>query len=228
VQGLRHSYRSRRRQIEVLRGVDVDIAEGEYVSLVGPSGSGKTTLLSLIGGLERPQSGTVAVGGNDLTQAGSDELAEFRRATIGFVFQHFGLMESLTAAENVELAMTLAGIRSRRRRRQRAGRLLGRVGLTDRADHLPGQLSGGERQRVAIARALANEPRVILADEPTGDLDEVTAAEVGDVLEQLRNEDGCTLVIVTHQHALAERAERHLAIAEGRLREISLNPRPAR
>jgi putative ABC transport system ATP-binding protein len=194
----------------VLRDVNLDLAEGDYASLVGPSGSGKTTLLSLIGGLDRPQTGALVVGGQDLTRLSGDDLASFRCQTVGFVFQHFGLLEALTATENVELAMTLAGVRNARQRRRRAAQLLERVGLHRRSDHLPGQLSGGERQRVAIARAVANEPRLILADEPTGDLDDDSAAQVGDLLEQLRAEDRCTLLVVTHQHRLAERADRRL------------------
>jgi putative ABC transport system ATP-binding protein len=212
----------------VLRDVSLDIAEGEYVSLVGPSGSGKTTLLSLLGGLERPQQGHVVVGGRDLTTLSGDALADFRRGIVGFVFQHFGLLETLTARENVELALTLAGVKRLEGRRREATRLLERVGLAGRSDHRPSQLSGGERQRVAIARAIANTPRLLLADEPTGDLDDDTAAVVGDLLEQLRREDGSTLLVVTHQRQLAARAERHLALSAcgmeetpGGLRETS-------
>jgi predicted ABC-type transport system involved in lysophospholipase L1 biosynthesis ATPase subunit len=138
---------------------------------------------------------------------------------VGFVFQHFGLLEALTATENVELALTLAGVKHQRRRQREANRLLERVGLEGRADHRPSQLSGGERQRVAIARAIANKPRVVLADEPTGDLDDDTAAMVGDLLEQLRREDGSTLLVVTHQRQLAARAERHLTLFNGLLRD---------
>jgi putative ABC transport system ATP-binding protein len=195
------------------------VAAGDYVSLVGPSGSGKTTLLSLIGGLDRPQGGTVVVGGHDLGTLSGDGLASFRRDTVGFVFQHFGLLEALTAQENVELALILAGASSSGPRRKRAASLLRRVGLAGRLDHRPTELSGGERQRVAIARAIANSPRIILADEPTGDLDDDTAAEVGDLLEQLRQEDGCTLVVVTHHQQLASRALRSFALDGGRLFE---------
>lgn len=221
MQHLTHTYRRRRGEdVPVLRGVSVEIRHGEYVSLVGPSGSGKTTLLSLIGGLDRPQDGQLHVGGNDLRTLTGDGLASFRRDTVGFVFQHFGLLEALTAQENVELALTLAGISGgggTRRRRRQARELLGRVGLGGRLEHRPPELSGGERQRVAIARAIANSPRIILADEPTGDLDDDTAADVGDLLEQLRHEDGCTLLVVTHQRQLAARAERHLVLSQGEL-----------
>jgi putative ABC transport system ATP-binding protein len=202
----------------VLRDVTMMVSAGDYVSLVGPSGSGKTTLLSLIGGLDRPQAGRLVVGGHDLGTLSGDELARFRRDTVGFVFQHFGLLEALTAQENVELALTLAGAGSGQRRRRASG-LLRRVGLGGRLDHRPTELSGGERQRVAIARAIANSPRIILADEPTGDLDDDTAADVGDLLEQLRLEDGCTLVVVTHHHQLASRAERSFALRGGQLFE---------
>lgn len=194
----------------MLRDVSFDLADGDYASLVGPSGSGKTTLLSLIGGLDRPQEGTIVVDGHDLAELSGNDLAEYRCRTVGFVFQHFGLLEALTASENVELAMTLAGVSKLSDRRRRSSLLLERVGLNGRSGHVPGRLSGGERQRVAIARALANSPQLILADEPTGDLDEDSAAQVGDLLEQLRAEEGCTLLVVTHQHQLAERAERRL------------------
>jgi putative ABC transport system ATP-binding protein len=203
----------------VLRDVSFHVEEGDYASLVGPSGSGKTTLLSLIGGLDHPQSGEITVGGHDLHKLSGDGLARFRRETVGFVFQHFGLLEALTARENVELALTLAGISNGGRRRQRAVALLERVGLVDRLHHRPPELSGGERQRVAIARAIANAPRLILADEPTGDLDDETAADVGDLLENLRNEEGCTLLVVTHHRALAARAARSFALRKGELRE---------
>ncbi|HXY44401.1 MAG TPA: ABC transporter ATP-binding protein [Acidimicrobiales bacterium] len=203
----------------MLRDISLEVAEGEYVSLVGPSGSGKTTLLSLIGGLDHPQSGQILVGGHDLRTLSGDGLAAFRRETVGFVFQHFGLLEALTARENVELALTLAGVSSARQRHHRASGLLHRVGLGDRLEHRPTELSGGERQRVAIARAIANSPRVILADEPTGDLDDNTAADVGDLLEQLREEEGCTLVVVTHHRRLAARAERSLTLEAGDLIE---------
>ncbi len=214
--------RTRRSRLEVLRDVAVDVDEGEYVSLVGVSGSGKTTLLSLLGGLDRAQTGDVVVCGHDLTTLSGDELARFRRDSVGFVFQHFGLLEALTALENVELALTLAGGAGARRRRERASRLLERVGLGARGDHRPSRLSGGERQRVAIARAVANEPRIILADEPTGNLDDDTAETVVDLLEELHAEDRRTLVVVTHQRRLARRAARRLVLQAGRLSELEV------
>jgi putative ABC transport system ATP-binding protein len=210
-----HWYRSGRSQVRALNDIDLDISAGGYVALTGPSGAGKSTLLSLIGGLERPQSGTVVVGQHDLRELRADELAEYRRATIGFVFQHFGLLDLLSARENIELAASLSAVS--RQRRQQAGDLLGEVGLLDRAQHRPGQLSGGERQRVAIARALVNDPGLILADEPTGNLDAVSAMRVLDLLERVHRERGCTLLVVTHNEAVAERAGQRYRLDGGRL-----------
>ncbi|MGD0082984.1 MAG: ABC transporter ATP-binding protein [Acidimicrobiales bacterium] len=219
---LSHAYRNRSAgDVPVLRGVSLEVDEGEYVALVGPSGSGKTTLLCIIGGLERPQTGAVRVCGEDLSRLSGDEMAVFRRQSVGFVFQHFGLLDALTALENVELALVLSGRGSARARRDRAQELLERVGLGKRLGHRPSQLSGGERQRVAIARALANEPRLILADEPTGNLDDESSVIVGDLLDSVRQAEGCTLVVVTHHHALADRADRRLALADGALRPMT-------
>jgi putative ABC transport system ATP-binding protein len=216
VRGLRHAYPTPRGPLTVLDGLDLDVAGGAYVALTGPSGSGKSTLLAVLGGLERPQAGTVEVGGHDLARLAGDALAAHRRALVGFVFQHFGLIETLTAAENVELACALAGL-GRAQRRRRAAELLGAVGLGERAGHRSAQLSGGERQRVAIARALANQPRLILADEPTGNLDIDAGRRVIELLETARGERGCTLLIVTHDRGIAARAERRLALGGGRL-----------
>ncbi|MGH9165048.1 MAG: ABC transporter ATP-binding protein [Acidimicrobiales bacterium] len=216
VRALGHRFASPSGALAVLDGVDLDVAAGGHVAVVGPSGAGKTTLLSVLGGLEPPQSGSVTVDGHDLAGLGSDDLADYRRTTVGFVFQHFGLLEALTAAENVELACALAGT-PRRRRRERATGLLGAVGLGDRSGHRPGQLSGGERQRVALARALANQPRLVLADEPTGNLDDESAERVSALLAALPAEHGCTLVLVTHNAALAGRADTVLTLRHGRL-----------
>src|SRR6202140_816908 len=166
--GVNHWYRSGRSQVQALVDIDLEIPAGGYVALTGPSGAGKSTLLSLIGGLERPQSGTLMVGQHNLRDLQADPLAEYRRTTIGFVFQHFGLLDLLSARENIELAASLA--RVSRNRRQQARDLLGDVGLLDRAGHHPGQASGGERQRVAIAPALVNDPGLVLAEEPPGNL----------------------------------------------------------
>jgi putative ABC transport system ATP-binding protein len=216
VRGLRHAYPTARGSLTVLDGLDLDIDAGAYVALTGPSGSGKSTLLAILGGLERPQAGRVEVGGGDLSALTGDDLAAHRRALVGFVFQHFGLVETLTAAENVELACALAGM-GRAARRHRAAELLAAVGLGARAGHRPGELSGGERQRVAIARALANEPRLVLADEPTGNLDTDAGMQVIGLLEAARAERGCTLLVVSHDRDVAARAERRLALGGGRL-----------
>jgi putative ABC transport system ATP-binding protein len=215
VRGLHHRYPAPGGVLDVLSGVDLDVDAGGYVAVTGPSGAGKSTLLSVLGGLEALQEGEATVGGVDLAGLAGDDLAAYRRTTVGFVFQHFGLLETLTAAENVELAATLAGVRPAARR-ARAAELLDAVGLADRARHAPLQLSGGERQRVAIARSLANGPRLLLADEPTGNLDEGSALTVIELLERLRVERGCTLLVVTHNRALAARAPHRVALAAGR------------
>ena len=216
VEQLRHTYAHRGGQVEVLRNVTFEVEEAGYASLVGPSGSGKTTLLSLIGGLEQPQSGRVVVAGHDLSLLAGDRLAEFRRSSVGFVFQHFGLLEALTALENLELTLTLSGV-ARTERHRRAAELLERVGLADRINHRPFELSGGERQRVAIARALSNRPKLILADEPTGNLDDDTATAVVGLLESLPSDHGCTLLVVTHNRSLAARADVRLSLGSGRV-----------
>jgi putative ABC transport system ATP-binding protein len=203
----------------VMEGIDLDIMAGDYVALSGPSGAGKSTLLSLLGGLERPVTGRISVGDVDVTGLAGDGLAAYRRSTVGFVFQHFGLLETLSARENVEIACALAGL-SRARRRQRAGDLLDAVGLSDRATHRPGALSGGERQRVALARALANRPRLVLADEPTGNLDEASAFRVIGLLETLQEQWGYTLIVVTHNRSVAARARARLALEAGRLKTL--------
>ena len=214
LRGLSHTYRTADGPLTVLGGLDLEVPDGGYAAITGPSGAGKTTLLALLGGLEQPQGGTIRVGGQDLSDLGGDGLAAYRRATVGFVFQHFGLLETLTAAQNVELAGTLAGT-GPGVRRTRALELLAAVGLAERAGHRPSRLSGGERQRVAIARALVNGPRLLLADEPTGNLDEDAAAMVIDLLERVRAEHGCTLVLVTHNRELAARAEQRVALDRG-------------
>ncbi len=203
----------------MLQEVSFVIEAGSYVSLVGRSGSGKSTLLAVLGGLERPQSGRVTVNGTDIGSLKGDGLADYRRNSVGFVFQHFGLLEACSALENVELALTLSGTRPKARR-QRATALLGEVGLAGRLSHRPYELSGGERQRVAIARAIANDPGLILADEPTGNLDVEAAETVADLLETLRGERGCTVLVVTHNPAMADHADIHLGLDQGRLAEV--------
>jgi ABC-type lipoprotein export system ATPase subunit len=223
VTGLRHQYRTQGGPLVVLDDLDCSIQAGEFVAITGRSGSGKTTLLSLLGGLERPQTGTVRVGDADISTLSGNALAGYRRSTVGFVFQDFGLVSPLTAEENIELALAFASVRGARRRR-RARDLLDAVGLADRSHHRPAALSGGESQRVAIARALANHPRLVLADEPTGNLDDESAALVLDLLASLPAEHECTLVVVTHNSAIASRADRVLRLDGGKLTEIGSEP----
>jgi putative ABC transport system ATP-binding protein len=203
-------------EVVPVRDVDLTIGEGEFVALVGPSGSGKTTLLQLLGGLDRASSGQILFEGHDLTLLGDGALGALRLRTFGFVFQQFNLIPTLTAAQNVEVALAPAHTGGDRRK-QRVASLLDAVGLAGRAEHLPSELSGGEQQRVAIARALANEPRVLLADEPTGNLDTTTGEEIIDLLTSLSSERRQTIVLVTHNPELARRAERVLQMQDGRL-----------
>ena len=209
-----HAYGSGDGAVPVLRGVDLDVAPGGYIALTGRSGAGKSTLLSLVGGLESPTGGAIEVGGSAVHRLRGSALADYRRDTVGFVFQHFGLLDALTALENVELSLTLVRM-GRVERRAAAAALLQSVGLGDRLNHRPRALSGGERQRVAIARAIANRPRLLLADEPTGNLDEEAGAVVLEVLEALRAEHGCTLVVVTHNQAVAARATQRYRVEAG-------------
>jgi putative ABC transport system ATP-binding protein len=203
-------------EVTAVASTNLEIGDGEYVALVGPSGSGKTTVLQLLGALDRPSSGDVLFEGVGLEGLRDNELARLRRTAIGFIFQQFNLIPTLTARQNVEVALAPSGVSGQERVR-RADELLGQVGLAGRADHLPSQLSGGEQQRVAIARALANSPRVLLADEPTGNLDTATGEEVMDSVERLWREQGLTVVIVTHDRAIAERAERVVEMRDGRI-----------
>jgi putative ABC transport system ATP-binding protein len=199
--------------VRALDGVDLDVAGGETLAVMGPSGCGKSTLLHLLGGLERPSSGEVWVAGRRIDGLSEKALARMRRHAIGFVFQAFHLMDELTALENVELPALLAGT-SPRAARRRAAELLERVGLTDRAEHLPSALSGGQRQRVAIARALSNEPLVVLADEPTGNLDSTATLDVLRLLDSLRAA-GQTLLVVTHDERIAATADRLISMRDG-------------
>jgi len=209
-------YRRGSEDVVALDGVDLSVAEGEAVALVGPSGSGKSTLLHLAGGLDVPDAGTVRVDGRDLAGLSAAERARLRRREVGFVFQFFHLLPSLTVAENVELPLLLDGRRGRAARGAVAA-VLERVGVAHRAGHLPGELSGGEMQRAAIARALACGPRLVLADEPTGNLDSATGRAVLDLLSSLVREAGTTLVMVTHDEAAAARTGRVVRLLDGRL-----------
>jgi len=220
VQGLTQGYQTGRGWLGVLDAVSFSIPPGGYAALTGPSGAGKTTLLSVLGGLERVQGGEVTVGPYDVAHLRGDALAAYRRETVGFVFQDFGLLEVLTARENVELARALAGVPPRQRRRE-ALELLTAVGLEGREEHRPSQLSGGERQRVAIARALANRPQLVLADEPTGNLDGRSSLVVLDLLEALAAATGVTVIMVTHNPAIAARAAIRLNLEDGHLMSAS-------
>jgi ABC-type lipoprotein export system ATPase subunit len=212
-QGLEKRYGDGEGLVRALDGVELDVAPGESLAVMGPSGCGKSTLLHQLGGLERPSAGEVWLAGRRIDRLSEKGLARLRRRAIGFVFQAFHLMDELTALENVELPALLAG-NSPRAARRRATELLQQVGLTDRADHLPAALSGGQRQRVAIARALSNEPLVVLADEPTGNLDTAATLDVLRVLDSLRAA-GQTLVIVTHEARVAATADRLISMRDG-------------
>jgi putative ABC transport system ATP-binding protein/lipoprotein-releasing system ATP-binding protein len=211
--GLRQTYELGAERLEVLKGVDLDVARGEVVFLRGPSGAGKSTLLYILAGLEHPRAGSVCFEGEQLFALGRDRLATLRNRRMGFVFQSYFLLPELTALENVMLPAMLGGAR----RAEEARRLLDRVGLSGRLDHLPSQLSGGEQQRVAIARSLINDPGILFADEPTGNLDSATGAGIIDLLLGLARQDGRTFVAVTHDPALAALGDRELYLKEGHL-----------
>jgi putative ABC transport system ATP-binding protein len=202
--------------VNALDGLDLEIGQGEYVVVAGPSGSGKSTLLQLLGALDRPSDGFASFEGRELSRLGERELADLRQTAIGFVFQQFNLIPTLTAAENIEAALAPSSMSSGGRA-SRIHDLLERVGLAPRRDHLPSELSGGEQQRVAIARALANEPRVLLADEPTGNLDTATGESILELLGSLWRSDGLTIVLVTHDPAIAGSAPRVVHLADGRV-----------
>jgi putative ABC transport system ATP-binding protein len=199
------SYRRGPQMVPVLLGIDLEIAAGDFVALMGPSGSGKTTLLNLIAGIDRPDDGHLLVAGTDITQLTETELAQWRAATVGFIFQFYNLLPVLTALENVELPLLLSDLR-RRERREHALLALSMVGLADRVHHYPGELSGGQQQRVAIARAIVSDPQIIVADEPTGDLDKASATEILELMEQLNQNFGKTIIMVTHDPRAAEKA----------------------
>lgn len=199
--------------VEALRGSDLRIDSGEFIAIMGPSGSGKSTLMNMIGALDVPTEGEVTIGDVDIGGLGEDELALLRSKRVGFIFQQFNLIESMTARENVALPMLFRGV-SARERKERAAEILGQVGLGDRVDFRPSQLSGGQRQRVSIARALANDPDIILADEPTGNLDTGTGDQIMDLLTDL-NDEGKTIVMVTHDPHDAEYAHRIVNIVDG-------------
>ncbi|MBO2544260.1 putative ABC transport system ATP-binding protein [Salegentibacter agarivorans] len=199
--------------VKVLKGIDLDIDRGEYVAIMGPSGSGKSTLMNLLGCLDTPTSGTYILNGKDASQMGDDELAEIRNKEIGFVFQTFNLLPRTTALENVALPMIYAGY-NKADRKKRAEEVLTNVGLGDRMDHKPNQLSGGQRQRVAVGRALVNKPSIILADEPTGNLDSKTSLEIMNLFDEI-HAAGNTVILVTHEEEVADHAHRVIRLRDG-------------
>jgi putative ABC transport system ATP-binding protein len=215
--GVRKTYSTGVVEVEALRGIDLDVDAGDYLAIMGPSGSGKSTLMHIIGCLDVPTAGTYALDGTDVSKMTEKELAEIRNRKIGFVFQQFNLLSSLTALRNVELPLVYAGVPAAQRR-ERAMLALDKVGLAQRVQHRPGELSGGQQQRVSVARALVTDPALILADEPTGNLDSHSTREILELFEEL-NEAGRTIVIITHEPDVGERARHLVHIYDGLLRE---------
>jgi putative ABC transport system ATP-binding protein len=213
---VKKDYPKGRTVVQALQGVDLEIGDGEWMAIQGPTGHGKSTLLQILGGLDRATSGSVVLDQTDLTRLGEGSMTKVRATTIGFIFQTFNLIPTLSAQENVETALVPLGV-SDKSRKERAAEALASVGLADRARHLPSELSGGQQQRVAIARALVKEPKVLLADEPTGNLDEDTRDEIIGLLEKLWQDKGLTMVMVTHDTAVARRAQRLGIMRNGKL-----------
>ena len=214
VKDVKKSYHLGKIIVPALRGVSFDVEEGEFLTIFGPSGSGKSTLLHLMGGLDRPDEGEIRIDGSNLLELGDDKLAKLRLTKIGFVFQFFNLLPRMTALANVELPLAIADL-SEKESAERAKKTLKLVGLETRTDHRPFELSGGEQQRVAIARALINDPKIILADEPTGNLDTRIGGEIVQLLRRLNKEEGQTFVIITHDAAVAENADRIVYLKDG-------------
>lgn len=210
---IRKSYYLGKQELKVLKGITLDIFQNEYVALMGPSGSGKSTLMNILGCLDSPTSGKYILNGQDVSKMQDDDLAEVRNNEIGFVFQQFNLLPRLTAAENVALPLIYSGV-SKKERTERALEMLSRVGLEDRSHHKPNELSGGQNQRVAIARALVNNPSIILADEPTGNLDSKTSVEIMNIFGKIQS-DGNTVVLVTHEEDIAHYAHRIIRLRDG-------------
>jgi putative ABC transport system ATP-binding protein len=220
IEHLSKSYVRGEQVVPVLTDINLVIREGDFVAMMGPSGSGKSTLLNLVAGIDKPDAGRLAVAGEDITQLGDTELADWRARTVGFIFQFYNLMPVLTAFENVELPLQLTSL-SRSERRERVELLLGMVGLTDRMKHYPNELSGGQQQRVAIARALVTDPLLVIADEPTGDLDRQSAADILGLLDRLNTELGKTIVMVTHDPRAAEAAHHLIYLDKGQLTDTA-------
>jgi len=222
IQGITKTYVNGKLSVPVLHGIDLLVNKGEFVSIMGPSGSGKSTFMNILGCLDRPTTGSYRLNGDEVATLSDDELAYVRNKQIGFVFQSFNLLTKLTALENVALPMIYAGV-NKKLRIERASQLLQSVGLGDRMDHLPSELSGGQRQRVAIARALANNPAIIMADEPTGNLDSKSTIDVMNIFRGLHDE-GRTILLVTHEPDIATYASRNVVLNDGLIVEDSLNP----
>ena len=216
IKSLVKSYQRGSQNVPVLEDISFDIQEGEFLALMGPSGSGKSTLLNLVAGIDKPDSGSIEIGGVDIASLGEAELASWRAMNVGFIFQFYNLIPVLTAFENVELPLLLTGM-SRKERGEHVQTALEVVGLADRMEHRPGELSGGQQQRVAIARAIVTDPYILVADEPTGDLDRSSAEEILNLMEQLNSSFGKTIIMVTHDPRAAERARRLLHLEKGLL-----------
>ena len=217
LEGIQKSYRIGDSEFPILKGIDLDIEAGEFIALMGPSGSGKSTLMNIVGCLDRPSGGRFTLLGQDISQTSDEELARIRREELGFIFQTFNLIGRISVLKNVEVPMMLSGI-ARERRRSRALQLLESVGISHRSDFSPSNISGGERQRVAIARALANDPKIIIADEPTGNLDLKNSEEVMKILSRL-NRDGRTIIMVTHNPEITGNCSRVIRLRDGRIME---------
>lgn len=222
LEGITKTYVNGKLTVPVLHGIDLSIYEGEFTSIMGPSGSGKSTFMNILGCLDRPTSGSYRLDGEEVAHLGDDELAYVRNKRIGFVFQSFNLLPKLTALDNVALPMVYAGV-SKAERKARASQLLTDLGLGTRLDHMPAELSGGQRQRVAIARALANDPAIIMADEPTGNLDSKASLDVMHIFTELYQE-GRTIILVTHEPDIAEYAGRNVVLKDGLIVEDRINP----
>ena len=218
IKGLHKYYAMDGVQVHALRGIDLVVNEADFLAIMGPSGSGKSTLMNILGCLDIPDEGSYRLNGKDVTHMDSDELAILRTREIGFVFQSFNLLSRTSAIENVETPLIYAGV-NKKERRERSAALLQRMGLGDRLYHLPNQLSGGQQQRVAIARALVTSPTLLLADEPTGNMDTATSQEIMDILCRLNQEEGLTILLITHEAEIAVRAKRSLILRDGRLEE---------
>lgn len=217
LEGIQKNYRIGESEFSVLKGIDLQIEAGEFIALMGPSGSGKSTLMNIVGCLDRPSGGRFILLGQDISQTSDEELARIRREELGFIFQTFNLIGRISVLKNVEVPMMLSGV-ARERRRSRALQLLESVGISHRSEFSPGNISGGERQRVAIARALANDPKIIIADEPTGNLDLKNSEEVMKILSRL-NRDGRTIIMVTHNPEITGNCSRVIRLRDGRIME---------